>query len=701
MLTFLLNLLAQAAGILVEASIYLLFGFFVAGLIHAYFPEDKILKYFGGRNLRSVFNASLLGIPLPLCSCSVIPTAVQLRKSGASRGATLSFLVSTPETGVDSIGISFALLDPLMSIFRPISALITALTAGIGANFLEKRSSLESLSANSNVAPAPACMDDCCTPAAAKPQSPLRRALSYSFGELLDDLAPWLVIGILVAALIAVIIPEDFFAGVLGSGFLPMLIMMLIGIPLYICASASTPIAAALILKGLSPGAALVFLLTGPATNIGSLILLLRYFERKFLALYIATIAVMSLLLGALLNFIYNSLNLDVRATLGAGSEIIPSWLKIIAALGTALLLHRSLLRGGSYRKLWNGLTGKFGLSKRRLLTWLGFALALIYLSDSLTTVPAGYTGMISSFGKVVQQNLEPGLHLRAPRPFAHTVLYPSERIEVVQIGYRLVSTADAASIKNGKGEKFDAISRENRPEESELLAGDENLIDLDVSIFYCVSDARQALYQIADFEKLLQELSSAELTRQIASRPVWDGLIGGKEDFVGSLKLGLQKTLDEMAIGVKILHVNLIYAHAPDVVHSAFREVASSLEDKYRLINLAQTDSVAALANARAQFAAALSSARADSARALADAGGQAGRLTVLAKSTAAHRRLQQFRMNAEAAESTLVGREKILMLGQNAAALDLILIPKSSGPAQELPPEVLERLKSSLNGP
>ncbi|HEX7343438.1 MAG TPA: permease, partial [bacterium] len=135
MLTFLLNLLSEAAGILAEASIYLLFGFFVAGLIHAYFPEDKILKYFGGRNLRSVFNASLLGIPLPLCSCSVIPTAVQLRKSGASRGSTISFLISTPETGVDSIGISFALLDPLLSIFRPIAALITALTAGIGANF--------------------------------------------------------------------------------------------------------------------------------------------------------------------------------------------------------------------------------------------------------------------------------------------------------------------------------------------------------------------------------------------------------------------------------------------------------------------------------------------------------------------------------------------------------------------------------------
>ncbi len=698
MLTFLLNILYQAAGILAEASIYLLFGFFVAGLIHAYFPEDKILKYFGGRNLRSVFNASLLGIPLPLCSCSVIPTAVQLRKSGASRGSTISFLISTPETGVDSIGISFALLDPLMSIFRPIAALITALTAGIGANILEKRSSQESLSASSNDAPAPACKDDCCSPAAAQP--PLQRALSYSFGELLDDLAPWLVLGILIAALIAVIIPNDFFAESLGRGFLPMLIMMLIGIPLYICASASTPIAAALILKGLSPGAALVFLLTGPATNIGSLILLSRYFERKFLALYIATIAVMSLLLGALLNFIYASLNLDVRATLGAGNEFIPQWLKITAAIGVTLLLHRSLLRSGSYGKLWNGLTAKIGWSKKRILIWAGILLGLVYLADGLTTVPAGHTGMILSFGKVVQQDLEPGLHLRAPRPFAYTVLYPSERIEVVQIGYRLVSTAAAASLKNGKGERFNRISRENMPEESELLAGDENLIDLDVSIFYGVSDARQALYQIADLEKLLQELSSAELTRQIASRPVWDGLIGGKEDFVGSLKSGLQKTLDEMRIGVKVLHVNLIYAHAPDVVHSAFREVASSLEDKYRLINLAQTDSIAALANARARFAAALALARSDSARALADAGGQAGRLTVLSKSTAAHRRLQQFRMNAEAAESTLVGCEKILMLGKNAAALDLILIPKSSNPAQELPPEVLERLKNSLSG-
>jgi uncharacterized membrane protein YraQ (UPF0718 family) len=369
MLDFILEILRQSWNILLDSAVYLLFGFFVAGLIHAYFPRDKIARFFGGRNLRSVVNAGLLGVPLPLCSCSVVPTAISLRKSGASRGSTMAFLISTPETGIDSIGISFALLDPLMTIFRPIAALITAVTAGLGANFLDRNNTAK-VSSDEILPTADeerakdhcGCSDDDCTASLTQNNSHshrIRQAIKFSFGELLDDLAVWFIIGLGLAALIAVLIPEDFFAGSLGRGIWPMLVMLALGIPLYTCASASTPIAAALILKGLSPGAALVFLLAGPATNIGSLVMLSRYFERRFMALYLATIAVVSLALGALLNLIYSAFHLDVRAALGSGSEFIPFWLEIGAALVLSLFLMRSLIKTRTFPRLWRLLNAK------------------------------------------------------------------------------------------------------------------------------------------------------------------------------------------------------------------------------------------------------------------------------------------------------------------------------------------------------
>ncbi|RJP76012.1 MAG: permease [Candidatus Zixiibacteriota bacterium] len=384
MLNILLDILVQTGEVLAEASVYLLFGFAVAGLIHVFLPQKKVARYFGGRNLRSVVNAGVIGVPLPLCSCSVIPTALALRRGGASRGATLSFLISTPETGVDSIGISFALLDPLMAVFRPVAAFFTAIAAGIGANLLDRRPDDPVPVEPVTVAQAAeACHDDCCdddeaeaddgcadgghcacaaeaSPRSAAPRyGKLQEATRYAFGEMFNDLAGWLLLSFVLAGLIAVVIPDDFFAGALGAGLIPMLIMLVMGVPLYICATASTPIAAALILKGLSPGAALVFLLVGPATNIGSLILLSRFLEKKYLAVYLVTIAGMSLLLGALLNGMYAWLGLDVQAALGAAGELVPRRLELLGAAVLVILLHRSFIRTGGYRKAWGWVTGR------------------------------------------------------------------------------------------------------------------------------------------------------------------------------------------------------------------------------------------------------------------------------------------------------------------------------------------------------
>jgi uncharacterized membrane protein YraQ (UPF0718 family) len=362
MLDFAIDVLRQSADFLVDSSLYLLFGFLIAGLIHVWFPQDKIIKHFGGRDLRSVFKAGLFGIPLPLCSCAVVPTAITLRRKGASPGATMAFLISTPETGIDSLGISLALLDPLMAIFRPLAGVATALAAGIGINILDRYSEpttpvdpiLPENAAEAKCSDGCGCADDSQRGSGKNHLNRrLQQILKFSYGELLDDIAVWFILGLVLAALISVLVPDDFFARNWGSGLFPMLAMLMISVPLYTCATASTPIAAALILKGLSPGAALVFLLAGPATNLTMLVMLTHYFEKRFIVLYLITIAVASLALGGLLNLIYSYIHLDIRTVLGRGSEFLPGWLEIGAAFVLGLLLLRSLYKTRAFPRLF------------------------------------------------------------------------------------------------------------------------------------------------------------------------------------------------------------------------------------------------------------------------------------------------------------------------------------------------------------
>lgn len=233
-----------------EASMYILFGIFVAGLIQMFVDKDKITRHLGGHGVKSVLLAAICGIPLPLCSCGVIPTAVSLRKNGASKGATLSFLISTPESGVDSIAISYALLDPIMTIFRPIAAFITAIIAGIAENILGKKEK----------EPTSSQMDSCvfCNGENKIHNHSLihkfKYGMRYAFVDLLGDISKWLMLGIVIAGVISYFVPQTLIENYLGYGWQAMLIMLIVGIPLYICATASTPIAAALIAKGMSPG---------------------------------------------------------------------------------------------------------------------------------------------------------------------------------------------------------------------------------------------------------------------------------------------------------------------------------------------------------------------------------------------------------------------------------------------------------------
>ena len=275
---------------------YLLLGFLLAGLMHAFVPQNLYRRYLGGNSFRSVLNAALLGIPLPLCSCGVIPTAMSLRKEGASKGATVSFLISTPQTGVDSIIATYSLIGLPFALLRPLAALVTSLFGGCLVNRFDDK-------------------DVCFTSCAALSESVdggvrvsfrqrLQSAFRYAFVEMMQDIGKWLLLGLVVAGLITVFVPDSFFALFADKPLLSMLLVLAFAVPMYLCATGSIPIAVALMLKGLSPGTALVLLMAGPAVNVASMLVISRVMGKKTLLFYLLSIVSGAIAFGLAIDYL-------------------------------------------------------------------------------------------------------------------------------------------------------------------------------------------------------------------------------------------------------------------------------------------------------------------------------------------------------------------------------------------------------------
>ncbi len=345
------SILLGSWHVLVKAAPYMLLGLFVAGLLRALIPQGFVDRHLGGAGFLSVVKASLIGVPLPVCSCGVIPLAMGLRRQGAGRGATTAFLIATPETGVDSISITYALLDPLMTIVRPLAAFATALTAGFLVNSLpdtgEQGAEAASQCGGSET---PCCNGNdpgCCCACHVRPGlvQRLQDGLRFSFSKLMGDIGPVLLLGFLIAGIISFFVPESFIEDHLGGGLVPMLIMLLAGIPVYVCATASTPIVAALALKGLSPGAALVFMLAGPATNVTTIGVIASTMGKRVAVVYVTVIAAVSLLLGVAVNYLYGLLALDIGGWAAAHDPGHGRLVPVAAAFLLLALIVRSSVR--------------------------------------------------------------------------------------------------------------------------------------------------------------------------------------------------------------------------------------------------------------------------------------------------------------------------------------------------------------------
>ena len=286
-------------------SPYLLLGFFIAGLLHAFVPSAIYSRYLAGTGLRSVVTAAAFGIPLPLCSCGVLPTAVALRRSGASRAASTSFLIATPQTGVDSIAATYSMMGLPFAILRPVAALVTSLIGGMAVGHWERKGALDGHVEEGNYE------------FSELPKGFWNKVLEtfkYGFFDMMQSIGRWLLIGLVVATLITVLLPDDFFSAYARWPLLNMFIIVAVAVPMYVCATGSIPIAAALMLKGMSPGCALVLLMAGPAANMASMFVVNNAFGRKATVVYLLSIIGGAIGFGVLVDYLPGMRDLFVNA---------------------------------------------------------------------------------------------------------------------------------------------------------------------------------------------------------------------------------------------------------------------------------------------------------------------------------------------------------------------------------------------------
>jgi len=344
-----IDLLNNIWSIYLDTAVWLIVGLISAGLVKAYIPADAMQRWLGGKGFAAVGRAALFGAPLPLCSCGVLPAALGLRRAGASKEATVSFLISTPETSIDSVAVTYALMGPIMAVYRPVSALITAFATGMATTWVDddklelKDHKVESC-CSSDPAKTTCCSEpekeenSCCAATDIQPENhKLIQAMRFAGADLLDDISRWLAFGIVFAGIMMTVIPEGWLAQ-WGQGLLPMLVMLVVGIPMYICATASTPVAAGLLMAGVSPGAVLVFLLVGPATNIAGLMLVRQELGGKVTLIYLGGIALCSVVMGLLLEWGLQLYDLQIYTSVQQAETMLPYELSFTCAIILLLL---------------------------------------------------------------------------------------------------------------------------------------------------------------------------------------------------------------------------------------------------------------------------------------------------------------------------------------------------------------------------
>lgn len=333
----------ETVRLFMEMSPYLLMGFLFAGLLHVLLGEKYIQKHFAKSGLWSTIKAAVFGIPLPVCSCAVIPLAESLRKDGASKSATMAFLVSTPSSGVDSIMATYALMGPVLAVFRPIASFFSGILVGIITHFKGGERSAEESTASKPIA----------VNGSNKNKS-LKEVFVYGFKVLPAEIAKWLVIGVIIGGAISAVVPANFGVKYLGTPLMNYLVILLISIPLYVCATGSIPIAASLMAKGVLPGAALALLIAGPATNSVTIAFVYKKLGKKVAFFYVISIVFVSVAAGLIFDSLWKSTASSVDL-ISAGGLHLPHSFKLVCAILMAgiFIVSRFDLNTGKLLKIF------------------------------------------------------------------------------------------------------------------------------------------------------------------------------------------------------------------------------------------------------------------------------------------------------------------------------------------------------------
>ena len=694
----LLGIFASAWEIYLLIAPLFLLGLFIAGLLYILISQAAVLRIMGGEGLSSVATAAAFGIPLPICSCAVIPIVATLRKKGASRPACMSFLITTPESGTDSILVTWVLMGPIMAIVRPISSFFTALIAGISTIALLRgpdspkeivhhhhghdhhdhdhfhgeddpatvgpkglyqsvrvalvkswfsligwtrlndwnRPILEPVSTNAVKLPK--------LPDVVPLRTVGKRMFTFAFVEMADDILLALVIGVLLGGVVLVAVPDDLVEQGL-SGWQMYAIMLIAGIPLYMCASASTPIGAAFVAKGVSPGAALVFLLTGPATNTATIVVLMQQFGLRFVSIYLGSIVAGAVVCGVLLDMTLIYLGWELALDLDAQESGFIGVLEWGGAILLAVLIVWRFWKGaatagfhdliGNIRSIAlsiGGLSGKAHwrqlFSFRSRIMQVGVPIVLFaYIASGLTSVPTGYMGYGKLFGEVRRTALQPGLHYAPPWPIGaidvlpHTVLHrvvvgldKSLQIEDEDIGGAALGNSSNGNLMWHSPKDLAA----SKSDHAEFLTGDENLMRTLITAHFQITDPYVFYYRNSNSMEAIVHAIEAT-TREFFATQEMDELLSTKRseiehflytDIVNHLGLverghhitmhpneqetEVMQNIDtgmgvvhaqSPPIGIKLISVNIVDVHPTQETLAAFREVTDAVQEKQTTI--------------------------------------------------------------------------------------------------------------------
>ncbi|MCL4807208.1 MAG: SO_0444 family Cu/Zn efflux transporter [Thermoanaerobaculia bacterium] len=695
-MSLLLSVFEETYRIVLDSGVFILLGFLLAGVLSEFVDTARIGRALGERSPKAILKAAVIGGPLPLCSCGVLPMAVALRKKGASREATVSFLIATPETGEEAIVLTYGLLGPVMAVARPVVAIVTAVVAGFVSLFAggdddgAGKDAAEPAGGGDGVA-APACSGAPAEPARGGGwKERLRRIFRYGFVTMVDDLAFWMLLSFAATGILSALLPEDFFLRFLPWPLLTMTLMAVVSIPMYVCASASTPVAAAMVAKGLDPGSALVFLLAGPATNASTIAVVARMFGRRFAAVYLGSIFGVAIASGLLLN-----------AVVGAGLVPAPvppeveargAWavVKFLSAFAFLAMMAFSFQRRG-FRPGWNELTGHLralaGLVREaapKRVPWRGLAavagsvLLLFWVLSAFLVVRTGETGLVRTLGRVTADDLGPGLHVVPPFPIGAAEAVETGLVRTVEIGFRYRAAGTATGALTAR--VFVPAQSSRIPEEAQFLTGDENVIEVVAVVHYRVADAGLFRFGVDRAEPAFRDVARAFLVEEVGRTPIDEIYTTKRGEVERKVLEGLRDSPVLKETGLAPVDVRLLSVHAPDDVHGAFRDIASAAEDRTTARNKALVEAERALGLARGEVATTVAAAQSERTRLVEHARGDAAAFVPLAREVAAAPGTSRTRLQLEALERVLPGVPKVIRPDpRRAPGFELWVTPES----------------------